>query len=164
MNLAAICRYLECSKPRHKIPLYEPKKRLCLKKLNNLVIPNDLQKTHPVGHFYKNPLKIVKIVLLPAQNHVVLPAPMARKCWIARNERKAKTVAKYADLRHKLKKEKDYVGLTMLPRDASPTRLVNRCEVTGRRRAFLRRFRLSRITCRQMASHGLMPGVTKSSW
>ncbi len=90
--------------------------------------------------------------------------PMARKCWIERNKRKAKTVAKYADLRHQLKKEKDYVGLTMLPRDASPTRLVNRCEVTGRRRAFLRRFRLSRITFREMASHGMIPGVTKSSW
>jgi small subunit ribosomal protein S14 len=90
--------------------------------------------------------------------------PMARKCWIERNKRKAKTVAKYADLRHQLKKEKDYVGLTMLPRDASPTRLVNRCEVTGRRRGFLRRFRLSRIAFRQMASHGLIPGVTKSSW
>ena len=75
---------------------------------------------------------------------------MARKCWIERNKRKAKTVAKYADLRHQLKKEKDYVGLTMLPRDASPTRLVNRCEVTGRRRAFLRRFRLSRITFREI--------------
>ena len=90
--------------------------------------------------------------------------PMARKCWIERNKRKAKTVAKYADLRHQLKKEKDYVGLTMLPRDASPTRLVNRCEVSGRRRGFLRRFRLSRIAFRQMASHGLIPGVTKSSW
>jgi len=90
--------------------------------------------------------------------------PMARKCWIERNKRKAKTVAKYSDLRHQLKKEKDYIGLTMLPRDASPTRLVNRCEVTGRRRAFLRRFRLSRITFREMASHGLIPGVTKSSW
>ena len=89
---------------------------------------------------------------------------MARKCWIERNKRKAKTVAKYADLRHQLKKEKDYVGLTMLPRDASPTRLVNRCEVTGRRRAFLRRFRLSRITFREIASHGMIPGVTKSSW
>ena len=89
---------------------------------------------------------------------------MARKFWIERNKRKAKTVAKYADLRHQLKKEKDYVGLTMLPRDASPTRLVNRCEVTGRRRAFLRRFRLSRITFREMASHGMIPGVTKSSW
>ena len=89
---------------------------------------------------------------------------MARKCWIERDKRKAKTVAKFSDLRHQLKKEKDYVGLTMLPRDASPTRLVNRCEVTGRRRAFLRRFRLPRITFREMASAGLLPGVTKSSW
>jgi len=89
---------------------------------------------------------------------------MARKCWKARNDRKAKTVAKYAKLRQQLKKEKDYVGLTMLPRDASPTRLVNRCEVTGRRRGFLRRFKMSRITFRQMASHGMIPGVTKSSW
>jgi len=89
---------------------------------------------------------------------------MARKCWKARNDRKAKTVAKYAKLRLQLKKDKDYVGLSMLPRDASPTRLVNRCEVTGRRRGFLRRFRMSRITFRQMASHGMIPGVTKSSW
>ena len=59
---------------------------------------------------------------------------MAKKSWIARNERKERTVAKYADLRHKLKAEKDYVGLTMLPRDASPTRLVNRCLYSGRRR------------------------------
>ena len=89
---------------------------------------------------------------------------MAKKCWIERNKRKQKTVAKFNDLRHKLKKEKDYVGLSMLPRDASPTRVVNRCEVTGRRRALLRRFRLSRITFREMASAGLIPGVTKSSW
>ena len=92
------------------------------------------------------------------------PLIMAKKSWIARNKRKAKTVDKYADLRRKLKEEKDYVGLSMLPRDASPTRLVNRCEVTGRRRAFLRRFRLSRITFREYASAGLLPGVTKSSW
>ena len=90
--------------------------------------------------------------------------PMAKKCWIERNKRKQKTVKKYADLRRKLKEEKDYVGLSMLPRDASPTRVVNRCEVTGRRRAFLRRFQLSRITFREMASAGLIPGVTKSSW
>ena len=90
--------------------------------------------------------------------------PMARKAWIERDKRKAKTVAKYAELRHQLKKEKDYVGLSMLPRDASPTRLVNRCEVTGRRRAFLRRFRLSRIAFRELASAGMLPGVTKSSW
>ena len=89
---------------------------------------------------------------------------MAKKCWIERNKRKERTVKKYAELRRQLKAEKDYVGLSMLPRDASPTRVVNRCEVTGRRRAFLRRFRLSRISFREMASAGLIPGVTKSSW
>jgi len=93
-----------------------------------------------------------------------VPNIMAKASWIARNKRKQATVAKYADLRMKLKKEKDYVGLTMLPRDASPTRVVNRCEFSGRRRAFLRRFRLSRISFREMASAGLIPGVTKSSW
>ena len=89
---------------------------------------------------------------------------MAKKSWIARNERKKNTVEKYAELRQKLKAEKDYIGLAMLPRDAGPTRLVNRCEVTGRRRAFLRRFRLSRISFRELASAGMIPGVTKSSW
>ena len=89
---------------------------------------------------------------------------MAKKSWIARNKRKARTVEKYAKLREQLKKEGDYVGLSMLPRDASPTRLVNRCEVTGRRRGFLRRFKMSRITFRELASHGMIPGVTKSSW
>lgn len=89
---------------------------------------------------------------------------MAKKSWIARNKRKQETVKKYADLRHKLKAEKDYIGLTMLPRDASPTRLVNRCQVTGRRHGFLRRFKMSRITFREMASHGMIPGVTKSSF
>jgi len=89
---------------------------------------------------------------------------MAKKSWIARNARKARTVAKYAELRLKLKAEKDYVGLTLLPRDASPTRLVNRCEFTGRRRAFIRRFKLSRISFRELASAGMIPGVTKSSW
>lgn len=89
---------------------------------------------------------------------------MAKKSWIARNERKKQSVKRYAELRHKLKEEKDHVGLSMLPRDASPTRVVNRCELTGRRRAFLRRFHLSRITFRELASAGMLPGVTKSSW
>jgi small subunit ribosomal protein S14 len=89
---------------------------------------------------------------------------MAKKSWIARNKRKQETVQKHAELRAKLKAEKDYVGLSMLPRDASPTRVINRCEITGRRRAFLRRFRLSRITFRELASAGMIPGVTKSSW
>ncbi|MDG2122608.1 MAG: 30S ribosomal protein S14 [Verrucomicrobiales bacterium] len=89
---------------------------------------------------------------------------MARKSWIERDKRKRNTVAKYADLRKKLKEEGDYVGLSMLPRDASPTRTVNRCRVSGRRRAYLRRFQLSRISFRELASHGMIPGVTKSSW
>lgn len=89
---------------------------------------------------------------------------MAKKSWIARNKRKQRTVEKYADLRHKLKAEKDYIGLTMLPRDASPTRVVNRCVLTGRRHAYLRRFKLSRISFRELASAGMIPGVTKSSW
>ncbi len=89
---------------------------------------------------------------------------MAKQSWITRNQRKSRTVAKYAKLREKLKAEKDYEGLAMLPRDASPTRLVNRCEVSGRRRGYLRRFKMSRITFREMASAGLIPGVTKSSW
>lgn len=89
---------------------------------------------------------------------------MARKAWIERNNRKQRTVNKYAKLRKKLKDEKNYDALTMLPRDASPTRVVNRCEVTGRRRGYLRRFRMSRIAFRELASQGMLPGVTKSSW
>ena len=89
---------------------------------------------------------------------------MARKAWIERNKRKQNTVNKYAKLRKKLKDEKNYEALTLLPRDASPTRLVNRCEVTGRRRGYLRRFRMSRIAFRELASQGMLPGVTKSSW
>ena len=89
---------------------------------------------------------------------------MAKTSWIERNTRKQKTVEKYAKLRAELRAQGDYVGLSMLPRDASPTRLVNRCKVSGRRRGFLRRFEMSRITFREMASMGMLPGVTKSSW
>jgi small subunit ribosomal protein S14 len=89
---------------------------------------------------------------------------MAKKSWIERNARKKRTVEKYSKLRAELKKQGDYIGLTLLPRDASPTRLVNRCAVTGRRRGYFRRFRMSRITLRELASQGLIPGVTKSSW
>ncbi|MFY8269540.1 MAG: 30S ribosomal protein S14 [Terrimicrobiaceae bacterium] len=89
---------------------------------------------------------------------------MAKTAWLERNKRKQKTVEKYAALRAELKAKKDYASLTQLPRDASPTRLVNRCRITGRRRAFLRRFQISRITFRELASNGLIPGVTKASW
>ncbi len=89
---------------------------------------------------------------------------MAKTSWIERNDRKRATVAKYAALRAELKAKKDYQGLSQLPRDASPTRVVNRCQLSGRRRAFLRRFKLSRIAFRELASNGMIPGVTKSSW
>lgn len=89
---------------------------------------------------------------------------MAKTSWIERNERRRKTVEKYAEIRAELKAKGDYIGLSQLPRNASPTRVVNRCQISGRRRAYLRRFKLSRITFRELASSGLIPGVTKSSW
>jgi small subunit ribosomal protein S14 len=95
---------------------------------------------------------------------IFLASFMAKTAWLERNKRKQKTVEKYAALRAELKAKKDYASLTQLPRDASPTRLVNRCRISGRRRAFLRRFQISRITFRELASSGLIPGVTKSSW
>lgn len=89
---------------------------------------------------------------------------MAKKCWIERNKRKAETVKKYAALRAELKAKGDYQALAKLPRDASPVRVVNRCSVTGRRHGYLRRFGISRLTFREMALNGLLPGVTKASW
>ena len=89
---------------------------------------------------------------------------MAKTSWIERNKRKKATVDKYAALRAELKAKKDYVGLSQLPRDASPTRLVNRCQSSGRRRGFIRRFKLSRLAFRELALAGMIPGVTKSSW
>jgi len=89
---------------------------------------------------------------------------MAKKSWHERDKRKRNTVEKYAELRAELKAKKDYASICQLPRDASPTRLTNRCLVSGRRRAFMRRFKLSRITFRELAVSGMIPGVTKSSW
>jgi len=94
----------------------------------------------------------------------MIPRLMAKTGWLERDARKRKTVEKYAELRAELKAKKDYQGLSQLPRDASPVRLVNRCRVSGRRHAFMRRFKLSRLTFRELASAGLIPGVTKSSW
>ena len=89
---------------------------------------------------------------------------MAKKSWLERNKRKAETVKKYAAIRAEMKAKKDYAGLTKLPRDASPTRLVNRCKMSGRRRGYWRKFGVSRLTFRDAALNGLIPGVTKSSW
>jgi len=89
---------------------------------------------------------------------------MAKKSWHERDKKKRNTVEKYAELRAELKAKKDYASLCQLPRNASPVRLVNRCLISGRRRAFMRRFKLSRITFRELATTGMIPGVTKSSW
>lgn len=73
-------------------------------------------------------------------------------------------MAKYAAKRAELKAKGDYIGLSLLPRDASPVRLSKRCLATGRKRAYIGRFKLSRIAFRELASNGYIPGVTKSSW
>ena len=67
-------------------------------------------------------------------------------------------------LRAELKAKRDYVGLSKLPRDASPTRVINRCAMSGRRRGYWRKFGVSRLTFREAALNGLIPGVTKASW
>jgi small subunit ribosomal protein S14 len=89
---------------------------------------------------------------------------MAKISWIERNNKKAATVKKYAALRAELKAKKDYAGLAKLPRNASPVRVVNRCSMSGRRHAYLRKFGCSRLTFREAALSGLIPGVTKASW
>jgi small subunit ribosomal protein S14 len=89
---------------------------------------------------------------------------MAKMAWIERNKRKAETARKYAALRAELKAKRDYAALAKLPRDASPVRVVNRCAITGRRHGYLRKFGCSRLSFREMALSGLIPGVTKASW
>ena len=89
---------------------------------------------------------------------------MAKTSWLERNKRKANTVKKYAAIRAELKAKHDYVGLSKLPRDASPTRLVNLCKMSGRRHGYWRKFGVSRLTFREAALNGLIPGVTKASW
>ena len=75
-----------------------------------------------------------------------------------------KVLAKYAEKRKALKAPGDYEGLQKLPKNASPVRLHNRCKLTGRPRGYMRQFGLSRVTFREMANQGLIPGVTKASW
>ena len=89
---------------------------------------------------------------------------MAKKSWLERNKRKAETVKKYAALRAELKAKHDYVGLSKLPKNASPVRVVNRCKMSGRRHAYIRKFGVSRLTFREAALNGLIPGVVKASW
>ncbi len=73
-------------------------------------------------------------------------------------------VAKYAAKRKALKAAGDYVGLDKLPRNSSPVRLHNRCKLTGRPKGYMRKFGISRVTFRELASQGIIPGITKASW
>lgn len=89
---------------------------------------------------------------------------MAREAVKARERKRERLVARYAEKRAKLKAEGDYIGLDKLPRNASPVRLHNRCKLTGRPKGYMRKFGISRVTFREMASAGKIPGVTKASW
>jgi small subunit ribosomal protein S14 len=89
---------------------------------------------------------------------------MAKKSSLARDVKRRKLHAKYAERRAELKRLGDQEGLAKLPRNSSPTRLKNRCSETGRPRAYMRTFGLSRISFREHASKGEIPGITKSSW
>ncbi|MBX3452802.1 MAG: 30S ribosomal protein S14 [Planctomycetaceae bacterium] len=89
---------------------------------------------------------------------------MASKSTITKMQRIEATVKKYANKRAELKAKGDYDGLSKLPRDASPTRLRNLCQLTGRSRAYYRKFKLSRLMVRDLALSGLIPGMKKSSW
>ncbi|QHL88735.1 30S ribosomal protein S14 [Nibribacter ruber] len=89
---------------------------------------------------------------------------MAKESVKARELKRQKLVAKYAAKRATLKAAGDYEALDKLPKNASPVRLHNRCKLTGRPRGYMRKFGISRVTFREMASAGKIPGVTKASW
>lgn len=89
---------------------------------------------------------------------------MAKESVKARQRKREKLVARYAEKRKALKEAGDYVGLDKLPRNSSRVRLHNRCRITGRPKGYMRKFGISRVTFREMASQGKIPGVTKASW
>ncbi len=89
---------------------------------------------------------------------------MAKTSQLARNAKRVKLVAKYAKKRAALKAAGDWEGLQKLPKNSSPVRIKNRCAFSGRSRGYLRAFGLSRITFRELAREGKIPGVKKASW
>jgi small subunit ribosomal protein S14 len=89
---------------------------------------------------------------------------MAKESIKARERKKEAMVARFAAKRAALKAAGDYVGLDKLPKNASPVRLHNRCKLTGRPRGYMRKFGISRVTFRELASQGKIPGVVKASW
>ena len=89
---------------------------------------------------------------------------MAKKSVIARGKKRKKLVAKYAELRKQLKKEGRWEELDKLPKNSCPIRLHNRCKLTGRPKGYMRKFGINRVTFREMAVQGKIPGITKASW
>lgn len=89
---------------------------------------------------------------------------MARKSIIARQEKRERLYERYAKKREELKKAGDWDALQKLPKNSSPSRLKNRCAITGRGKGYMRDFGLSRIKFRELANEGEVPGVRKSSW
>lgn len=89
---------------------------------------------------------------------------MAKKSMLARDKKRHKMIEKYATKRAELRASGDLEGLALLPKNSSPSRRKNRCAETGRQRGYMRQFGLSRISFREHASRGEIPGVTKSSW
>jgi len=89
---------------------------------------------------------------------------MSKESMKAREVKRARLVAKYAEKRAQLKKEGNYEALQAIPKNASPVRLHNRCKITGRPKGYVRQFGISRIQLREMASTGLVPGLKKASW
>jgi small subunit ribosomal protein S14 len=89
---------------------------------------------------------------------------MAKESMKAREVKRAKLVSQFAEKREELKKAGDWVGLQKLPRNSSPSRMRNRCKLTGRPRGYISLFGISRNTFREMAVNGKIPGVTKASW
>jgi len=89
---------------------------------------------------------------------------MAKESMKARERKRQKMVEKYAAKRAALKEAGDYEGLQKLPKNASPVRLHNRCQLSGRPKGYMRQFGISRINFREMALNGLIPGIKKTSW
>jgi small subunit ribosomal protein S14 len=89
---------------------------------------------------------------------------MAKESMKARERKRAEMVEKYAEKRAALKEAGDYEALQKLPKNASPVRKHNRCKLTGRPRGYMRQFGISRVTFREMANAGLIPGIKKASW
>ena len=89
---------------------------------------------------------------------------MAKESMKAREVKRAKLAQKYSAKRAQLKAEGDYVALSRLPKNSNPIRMHNRCRLTGRPKGYMRQFGISRITFREMALKGLIPGIKKASW